>query len=241
MSNESTDVSRPSRVVPWWRRPWVVPLWLICAAFLAWRTPAYLGLTPEASLVVLRSHAHYLMLSAHVILGTVALAACCLQVWPWLRRHHPQLHMITGRVYLAVVLPGALLALVSAALQDVPVPGKIGNAALAILWLITTVHGFVAIRRGRVVDHRRWMIRSFALCFSIVLNRVWTAVMMVVLLPFLDGYYGGDVGALFLDAAIAAIWLSWVVNLIAAEWWMQRRRRPARIVGPPRRADGAAE
>ncbi len=43
---------------------------------------------------------------------------------------------------------------------------------LAPLWLTVTAIGVVQIRQRRVADHRRWMIRSFALTMSIVINRL---------------------------------------------------------------------
>ncbi|TWJ14662.1 putative membrane protein DUF2306 [Stackebrandtia albiflava] len=222
-------VEPPART-PWWRRPWIVPLWALCGAFLLWRTPACLGFTPEASLVVLRSHTHYLLLSAHVVMGTVTMVCCCLQVWPWLRTTRPAVHRLTGRIYVIVVVPAALLALVSSVLQDVPVPGRIGNATLAVLWLVTTLAGYRAARRRRFAEHRRWMLRSFALCFSIVVNRLWTGVLVAALQPALEGYYGGDAQALFVDAGVAGIWISWVVNLLVVEWWIERGSRVRRAV-----------
>ena len=67
------------------------------------------------------------------------------------------------------------------------------------------------------------MIRSFALCVSIVANRVWLVLFLVGLMPFLDGYYGGDMDALIQDAAVASIWMSWIVNLMIAQWWLDRK------------------
>lgn len=94
---------------------------------------------------------------------------------------------------------------------------------LALLWFAVTFAGLVAARRRRYQEHRRWMIRSFALCVSIVVNRVWLVLFLVGLMPFLDGYYGGDMDALIEDAAVASIWTSWIVNLMIAQWWLDRK------------------
>lgn len=225
----SQSTINPSRIAPppapdrprWWKRPWIVPLWAICGLFLIWRTPAYLGFTPEASFVELRSPTHYLLLSAHVTLGTITLICCCLQVWPWLRQRHPKVHRVSGRVYVLVVLPASVLAFYSATMQAVPVPGRFGNAMLAVLWLITTLVGFYMARKRRYVEHRRWMIRSFALCFSIVVNRLWGGILFAVMTPFYD-----DFESLLPDMVVIGIWLSWTVNLLIAEWWIERTSRP---------------
>lgn len=217
--------SQPARSkTPWWKRPWIVPLWAVCAVFIVWRVPNYLGFTPDNAIVELRSGAHYLLLSGHVIFGAAALVCCCLQLWPWLRRHHPAVHRISGRIYVLAVLPGSVLAAVSSMMASVPLPGRIGNTMLSVLWLGVTVVGFYMIRQRRFEAHRRWMIRSFALCFSIVVNRLWIGIWLVALMPFFDGYYGGDETAFAHDVAVASIWCSWVVNLLIAEWWIERTR-----------------
>ena len=40
----------------------------------------------------------------------------------------------------------------------------------------------------------------------------------------MDTTYGGDQTAMITAAANATVWLSWVVNLLVAEWWLQRGR-----------------
>lgn len=52
---------------------------------------------------------HYLLLVAHILFGSVALVAACLQIWPWLRRTRPAVHRWSGRAYLfGGVFPGGL-------------------------------------------------------------------------------------------------------------------------------------
>jgi hypothetical protein len=216
---------------PWHRRPWIAPLLAVCGIFVLLRLPVYLQLDYRDAILDLQDafpETHYLLLTGHVLFGSIALLTCCLQVWPWLRRQHPRVHRISGRVYvLAGVLPGGLLALVASLIAVQKVPGIIGNVALSLLWLGTTFAGFRAARQRRFREHRQWMIRSFALCTSIVTNRAWIGIWIAVLLPFQDRIYGGDFDALLSDAVVASIWSSWVVNLIIAEWWMARRPRRA--------------
>jgi hypothetical protein len=97
---------------------------------------------------------------------------------------------------------------------------------LAVLWFGTTLAGFRAIRQRRFADHRQWMLRSVALAFSIVAYRVWLMIAFAVFVP--EIYTGAEVDPAALDEAIGLTsWLSWVVNLLIVEWWLQRRRRPA--------------
>lgn len=220
--------STPAPARPkWYRRPWIVPLFAVAGLFVAARLPFYLTFDTGDSLVELQPanpETHYLMLSAHILFGSVALITCSMQVWTWLRQKHPKVHRISGRLYVFLgVVPSGIFALVVSIMSTVGPDGKIGNVLLSLLWFATTFAGFLAARRHDFQAHRRWMIRSFALCWSIVVNRVWIVLLLVILLPFKDSYYGGDTDALVADVAVASIWLSWIVNLMIAQWWLDRR------------------
>ena len=238
-----TAPARPASTGPpkarpkWYRRPWIVPLLAVAVLFVALRLPSYLTFDTSDSLVDLQSafpETHYLMLSIHILFGSIALITCSLQVWPWLRKAHPKVHRISGRLYVfAGVLPSGVLAVVVSIMAVVSPAGKIGNVILSVLWLATTALGLVAVRQRRIGDHRRWMIRSFALCWSIVVDRIWMVVIMMILLPFQDGYYGGDIDPLIEDVAVASIWIGWIANLMIAQWWLDRKpKRRKRSVTP---------
>ena len=123
---------------------------------------------------------------------------------------------------------------------------RAANTMLAILWLGTTLAGFLAIRQRCYADHRRWMLRSFALAFSIVAFRLWMPVAFAVFVP--EVYVGVEVDSAALDQVIGlTCWMSWVVNLLIVEWWLHRRpdidgtaqRRSSRITtrgNPPETA-----
>lgn len=220
--------ARPSRPRSrWWRRPWVAPLAVVIVAFLAFSLPPYLSFEPSQSRLPLREGfpLHFAFLVAHILFGTVALVACCLQVWPWFRGRFPVAHRWIGRAYVfAGVIPSGLMALVVAPASLQGVSGRVGNTMLAVVWLAFTVTGWRAARRRRYADHRRWMIRSFALTFSIVLNRLWLVLWFVVLTPLTQSYFHGDEAAMTQAAAETSIWMSWVVNLVLAECWLERGR-----------------
>jgi hypothetical protein len=88
---------RAGRAKPkWWRRPWVVPLALICVIFIAFSAPPYFMFDHTKVWTItfrpgLESF-HYALVSVHVAFGIIALLACCVQVWPWFRRKFPVVH-----------------------------------------------------------------------------------------------------------------------------------------------------
>lgn len=207
---------------------------LVVAVFLVLELPAYLGLDPAQSRVPIRPDdaLHYPLLWTHIVCGSVALVTACLQMWPWLRRRHPRVHRISGRVYLlGGVLPCGIAVLGVAPMSTTGFASSVGNTFLAVLWLGTSIAGWRAARQRRYDDHRAWMIRSVALTFSIIVNRFWIAVYVVVLWLIDPGN-----PELIMDAGPASVWTSWIVNLLIAEWWLLRRRHPqrARTLAPGR-------
>jgi len=221
----ATAATRPPRPVRWWRRPWIAPLAIVTAVFLLTALPRYVGLDPALSLVPTdRGPAFYPALVTHILAGSVMLSAAVLQLWPWLRTHHPRVHRWNGRAYVVSALVTGLAALVTAQFPSAGAAQQVANTFLAVLLLAATLLGYRAIRQRRFGDHRAWMTRSAALAFSIVANRFWAPVLIGAYVP--GAFTDPDIafGAPEIEgAAIASAWVSWIVNLMVAEWWIQRR------------------
>lgn len=218
---------------------WVVPLVLLAVAFLAYSLPPYLSLDPGQTRLPLRDGfpLHYPLLAAHIFFGSVALLTGCLQVWPWLRQNHPRVHRWSGRLYCFLgVFPAGVAVLVISPLSSTGFVSQVGNTMLALLWLPITAVAYRKARQRRLAEHRRWMLRSFALTLSIVINRLWVVVFLVVLYPQVETTFGGDGDAMITAAAGAAVWSSWVVNLLVVEWWLERDRTRRRARAEPARA-----
>ncbi|HEX6639750.1 MAG TPA: DUF2306 domain-containing protein, partial [Thermoanaerobaculia bacterium] len=93
----------------------------------------------------------------------------------------------------------------------------LGFGGLAAATLLTTTIAYLHIRARRFVEHREWMIRSYAMIFGAVTLRLH--------MPLLAMATQGDFDAVY---AIVA-WSSWVPNVIWAEWYIRRsatRERP---------------
>lgn len=87
-----------------------------------------------------------------------------------------------------------------------------GFGLLALGVLLTTSLAYFKIRAGEVIQHREWMIRSYALIFAAVTLRIW--------LPILIILYQGQ----FAPAYRIVAWLCWVPNLLVVEWYIRRSR-----------------
>ncbi|MER6948932.1 DUF2306 domain-containing protein [Nonomuraea sp. NPDC000554] len=220
----------------WWRRPWVAPPAVVAVVFVAFSLPPYVSFDPALSRVPAPDFfpPHYVVLSLHVLFGTVAMLTCCLQIWPWFRRRHPRVHRLVGRVYVfGGCLPGGLLGLTVGLATPFGHVARASHVVLALLWLGCTFAGWRMARQRRFVDHRRWMVRSFALTMSIVSNRIWSTVWVITLAPEVETTFHGDEALFAATVASLSAWLGWVLPLLFAEWWLERgdaaKRRRAHL------------
>ncbi len=157
-------------------------------------------------------------LAAHAAGAATALLVGSLQFLPVLRRRWPVVHRWTGRLYVLGCLEGGIAGLVLAfGASTGPVAG-VGFGLLAVLWLVTTALGWRTAMERRFDEHRRWMIRSWALTLAAVTLRLYLPLSMLVPLAAEDSY-----------RAIA--WLCWVPNILIAEWWLRRRTASAPQAG----------
>ena len=209
----------------WWRRPWMAPLALLVAVFLAYSVPPYLTLDPAQSRVPAPPGfaAHYWFLVGHILFGTVAIVGVILQIWPWLRRTHPVAHRRIGRVYVfGGAIPSALMALTIALFSPFGPAAGVLNVVAALLWLGFTIAGFRATRQRRYADHRRWMIRSFAMTMNTLLSRVYAPIAFIALGPHYP-----DQAALFQAASTLTGTMSVLTLLLLSQWWLDRKPKPA--------------
>ena len=151
-------------------------------------------------------------LFVHVAGSVTALALGSLQFLPVLRRASGPPHRWIGRVYVAGCLVGGAAGLILAPGSHAGPIATAGFASLAVLWIAMTMLGWRAAVQGRFDEHRRWMIRSWALTLAAVTLRLYLPLVMILDLPFLPWYR-------------AISFLAWVPNLIAAELWLRRSGR----------------
>ncbi|KFZ76684.1 hypothetical protein ED92_40680 [Amycolatopsis sp. MJM2582] len=209
------------------------PMAVIVVVFLAFSMPPYLSLDPSQSRVPQPPGftSHYWFLSAHVLFGSIAMISALLQIWPWFRAKYPAVHRKLGRVYVfAGVLPAGVMALTVGALSPFGPTTRVANVVAGVLWLACTFAGWRAARQRRFADHRRWMVRSFALTMSIIVSRVVGPIAMITLEPLIPTTFGGSGLAYLQSVSAITAWLSPTLVLLATQWHLDRRpakKKPA--------------
>ena len=154
--------------------------------------------------------ANWIGIYAHVFASIFALVLGPFQFVESFRNRRPELHRWMGRLYLGVgILIGGISGLYMAFFAYGGIVSQLGFTGLAIGWLFTGWQAYAAVREQQFDEHRRWMIRNFALTLAAVTLRIYLPLSMIN-------------GAEFVVAYTAIAWLCWVPNLIAAEWWLRR-------------------
>lgn len=146
----------------------------------------------------------------HITLGGLALLSGCTQFLSGLRQKRLSLHRSLGKVYVAAVMLSGVAGLGIAFAASGGVWAQTGFAALGFLWLYTTAKAFLAIKKREIAEHQNWMTRSYALCFGAVTLRLWLPLFL------------GALGMSFDFAYPIIAWISWVPNLLVAEWIIRR-------------------
>jgi uncharacterized membrane protein len=216
-----------------WPRWPLVALAVVTLALLVYMLAPYIPPEMRTSRVQFTDSGLYLLLVAHIFTATVATVTGLAQFWPWLRTRHPRAHRWAGRAYFFLgVFPSAVLAVPVAALASFGLPNQAALFLLDAAWIATAVAAYRAARRRRFADHRRWMIRNYALTFSSPFSRLVSPVVALIIVPQARGpVYRGDGLTIQHDMASASIWIGVVLVVLAAEWRLQRRygvppRRP---------------
>ncbi|WP_353073558.1 DUF2306 domain-containing protein [Tunturiibacter gelidiferens] len=155
-------------------------------------------------------------LIAHAIFASIALLTGPWQFLPLIRQRWLPMHRWIGRIYCGAVLLGWLASLPIAAHAQAGAISSAGFLTLGFLWVGSTAAGYFTIRSGKVIAHRRWMIRSFALTAAAITLRIYLPLLPLTGLSFSTSY------------RIIA-WACWVPNLFFAEWLLRHQPTPEPI------------
>lgn len=150
-------------------------------------------------------------LVVHVAGGVTALALGAFQFIPIWRTGRFRAHRWIGRAYVLGCMVGGVAGLVLAFGSWAGPVATAGFGIGAVVWIWLNAMGWRAAVRGEFDAHRRWMIRSWAATLAAVTLRIYLPLLMISGLPLEDGYR-------------AISFLSWVPNLLIAEWWLRRRK-----------------
>jgi uncharacterized membrane protein len=205
-----TALSAPSAGSNWRRVGWI--LLLLGGLFAAGNAIMFMLVSGHGSPEIKeRFFATAIAGWSHAFGGAIAALIGPFQLITRVRTSWPRIHRWLGRTYLLAVLAGGLAGLYFAPISSAGTVGRVGFATLAVFWLFSGTRAYLAIRRGNVQEHRRWMLRNYALTFGAATLRIELPLLMI-----------GGVG--FPMAYTLVAWISWVPNWLAVEAWLRTRK-----------------
>lgn len=155
----------------------------------------------------------------HFGFGPLALAIGGFQFFAGLRTWLPRLHRWVGRTYALACMLSAIGGIWLAIGTDNGTAAQVGFLMLGIAWIVTTGFGYLRARGRRFTEHQEWMKRSFSLTFGAVTLRIYLGLSLGVMgLPFETAY-----------PVIA--YISWIPNLMVAEWLIRRKAARRGTIG----------
>lgn len=148
----------------------------------------------------------------HVFLSLFALIAGVTQFSNPIVKKHRRIHRVMGYIYVTDVLFLAGPAgLIMSFFANGTLVAKTSFVLLSVLWILFTALALAKAKRKQFNPHRNWMIRSYALTLSAISLRLYAWVFPKFFhMNAFDQY-----------ALIA--WLSWTLNLVAAEIIISRK------------------
>jgi uncharacterized membrane protein len=108
------------------------------------------------------------LLIPHTLSGMLALLIGPIQFSSRFRNRHLTIHRVLGRIYVLSVFVGAATGVALASGR----PGFPGTSMQAAAWVACTTAAFITARNRRIIQHRQWMARSYAVTFTFVSSRV---------------------------------------------------------------------
>lgn len=161
----------------------------------------------------------------HVIVGMLGLTLGPLQFHPSVQARAAT-HRRIGITYVVIAMLVGIIGMYMSLYSAGGMITHTGFGMLGAALFVTTLIAYRTALRGEYASHREWMIRSYSFMFAAPTLRLW-------LTPLIIAYQGE-----FIPAYRLVAWLSWVPNIIFAEWYIRHTRgRVLQFGGRP--LDGA--
>lgn len=147
---------------------------------------------------------HLALVRTHGVAAALTLILGPLQFLPKLGFHRQR-----GQIYLWGVLVGTATGIPMSLMAEGGRSSQAGFLVMSLLWGFTGFQAYRTIRQRRILEHRTWVIRNFALALGAVTLRIY--------LHLMQGW-----GWRFDDIYPSAVWVCWVPVLILAEFWIPK-------------------
>ena len=149
---------------------------------------------------------------AHMAIATPILVIAPIQFIAGIRKARPQVHRWLGRLFLSSSIVAGLLAIwLGATIQYQG--SRVPLAMFGALWILFSVAAWTCARKRDFANHRKFVIRSFAIGLAFIWVRILGALDEQIFF-FIDKQDVADATQEFLSFVIPLLvveaWLSWI-------------------------------
>lgn len=189
---------------------WIGAIALFCWLMIGLTIP-YLTFTYDVDFLLTKQKIIHLKhwryaFNLHILFSILTLIAGLTQFSNYVLKKQKRLHKIMGYVYVFdVLLIAGPSGLIMAYYANGTLLSKTSFIILSLLWIGFTAFAIIKIYKKDLIEHQKWMIRSYALTLSAISLRL-----MALIFPH---FFHLSAHAEY--ATIA--WLSWTINLLIAE------------------------
>lgn len=186
------------------RRHFIKVFWLIVAllsAYYLYRGIQFRFFTEgNLSTKAIWYYSHVATAIAPILLGPF-------QFWTWLRVNHATIHRTMGKIYIIGSILGGLTAFYLGLTIDLE-GSVVPLLLLSATWLFMTASAWISIRRGNIIAHRLFVIRSYGLAMVFVFLRIIGDIPQDKLFFFIDSPEIRDT---------TLEWICWIIPLLTIE------------------------
>lgn len=148
----------------------------------------------------------------HVYSAIFVLFAGLTQFSSKIQTSYKKVHKFSGYFYAgAVLLFAAPSGMFIGCFANGGTTAKVSFVLLGILWFYFTLKAIILILKGDVINHKKYMWRSFALTCSAITLRLWKVILVYLFHPAP------------MDVYQIIAWLGWIPNLLIAEWLIRKK------------------
>jgi uncharacterized membrane protein len=97
----------------------------------------------------------------HGFFADIAMAVAAFQFSNRLRARYRRIHRVLGYTYVTSVFVACPFAVLISSKLALSTSQFVANCMNSFGWFVTTLIALYCIRTGNIVQHRRWMIRSY--------------------------------------------------------------------------------
>ena len=141
----------------------------------------------------------------HIAAGSFCILSAILQFSSRLLKKKKAIHVWSGRIYVFVVLiVGAPTGMFMAFFAKGSNMEKALFMVMALIWFYATARGLQVVLEKKIIAHKQWMMRSYAMAMTAVTFRIYHLLFYMLGWSHLENYE-------------LSLWISVVGNIIFAE------------------------